>query len=348
MPPRFITEFELIRRLQQTIPILPRLASSIHTGIGDDAAIVKPRPGHVLLASTDLLAELVHFDFAYMSYRQVGYRAAVANLSDMAAMGATPRYALVGIALTPKTTASDVQNLYRGIQEACTMADTAVIGGDTSASRGALFVCLTILGEAQARHVLTRSGARRGDVLYVTGSLGDSRAGCEILRRRKTDPRPMLARDRAYLLKRHIRPTARLAESRKLAHTGLASSAIDLSDGLAGDLRHICEASSLGAVLDLRRLPVSRSLAGYARTQRRDPVEYALIGGEDYELLFTVPMKKVSQVEALIHRGQLCATSIGRMTAAHEGLRIISPSGKTSPLRTRSYEHHVRANGCPR
>src|SRR5437879_7667693 len=118
MPPRFITEFELIRRLQQTIPILPRLASSIHTGIGDDAAIVKPRPRHVLLASTDLLAELVHFDFAYMTYRQVGYRAAVANLSDMAAMGATPRYVLVGIALPAITTPSDAQDPYSAVREA--------------------------------------------------------------------------------------------------------------------------------------------------------------------------------------------------------------------------------------
>jgi thiamine-monophosphate kinase len=344
--PRLLSEFELIRHLRRMRPMLSGPLSSILTGIGDDAAIVQPRRGHVLLASTDVLAEQVHFDMAYMTYRQVGYRAAVANLSDMAAMGATPRYALVAVALHPTTAVRDVKSLFTGVWEACTMAETAVIGGDTSASHGSLFVCLTILGEAQKTQVLKRSGAGKGDVLYVTGTLGDSRAGWEILRRRNVR-RPPLRRDRdtRYLLKRHIRPTARLAESRRLAGSGVASSAIDLSDGLAGDLQHICEESSVGAVLDVRRLPVSRSLVSYAHAERKDPLDYALLGGEDYELLFTVPLEKVSQVEALIHRGHLCATPIGRMTAPREGLRIITAGGKTSPLRVRGYEHHVGMNG---
>jgi thiamine-monophosphate kinase len=346
VPPGLLTEFDLIRHLRRMRPLLSGPLSSILTGIGDDAAIVQPRRGHVLLASTDVLAEQVHFDIAYMTYRQVGYRAAVANLSDMAAMGATPRYALVAVALHPKTAVRDVKSLFSGVWEACTMAETAVIGGDTSTSRSSLFVCLTILGEAKEKQVLKRSGAGRGDVLYVTGTLGDSRAGWEILRHQKAGPSLRRDRDTRYLLKRHIRPTARLAESRTLAGSGVASSAIDLSDGLAGDLRHICEESSVGAVLDVRRLPVSHSLVSYAHAERKDPLDYALLGGEDYELLFTVPVKKVSQVEALIHRGQLCATPIGRMTAPREGLRIITAGGKTGPLRVRGYEHHVGMIGC--
>jgi thiamine-monophosphate kinase len=341
---RFITEFELIRHLRQTTPDVAGLSSSILAGIGDDAAVIKPRRGHVLLITTDLLVEQVHFDFAYMSYRQVGYRAAVANLSDMAAMGASPRYALVAVALNPKTTAADVKNLYVGIREACTMAGTAVIGGDTSSSRDTLFICLTILGEAKAAQVLERSGARKGDVLYVTGTLGDSRAGWEILKARRSAP-SSVGRSQGYLLKRHIRPTARLAESRILAETRFASSAIDLSDGLAGDLRHICEESSLGAVVDLRRLPLSESLVSYAHAQRRNPLDYALLGGEDYELLFTVPMKNLSRVDALIHGGQLCATPIGWMTAQQKGLRIISGSGTAESLTARSYEHRIATNG---
>ena len=342
--PHSLTEFQLIRYLRRMKPIHPGPVPSILAGIGDDAAVIQPRRGRVLLASTDLLTEQVHFDFAYMTYRQVGYRAAVANLSDMAAMGAIPRYALVAVALHPKTAVRDVKSLFIGVWEACTLADTAVIGGDTSASRNSVFVCLTILGEAKAKQVLKRSGAGKGDILYVTGTLGDSRAGWEILRHRtvsllKTD------RDSAYLLKRHIRPTARLAESQKLAGTGVASSAIDLSDGLAGDVRHLCEESSVGALLDVRRLPVSRSLVSYARAQQKNPLDYALTGGEDYELLFTVPVKKVSQVDALIDRGQLCATPIGRMTAPREGLRIISASGKTGPLKACGYEHHLGMDG---
>ncbi len=324
MPPHFITEFEFIRHLRETTPMVPGMASSIIAGIGDDAAVVKVQPGHLLLATTDLLAEGIHFDLAYMTYRQVGYRAAVANLSDMAAMGATPRYALVAVALGPKATARDAKNLYYGIQEACTIAKTMVIGGDTSASRTGLFVCLTVLGEAKPASVLTRSGARKGDALYVTGTLGDSYAGREILQDRTTAAPKIMNRDRDTLVTRHIRPTARLVESRILAAARMANAAIDLSDGLAGDLRRLCTESRVGAVVDLRRLPVSQSLLAYSRARRKDPLQYAVTGGEDYELLFTVPMEKVAQVERVIRRGQLCATSIGRITASRQGLRVIS------------------------
>ena len=344
MPPQFITEFEFIRHLRETTPMVPGMASSIIAGIGDDAAVVKVRPGHLLLATTDLLAEGVHFDLAYMTYRQVGYRAAVANLSDMAAMGATPRYALVAVALGPKAKARDAKNLYSGIQEACTLAKTMVVGGDTSASRRSLFVCLTVLGEAKAASVLTRTGALQGDVLYVTGTLGDSFAGREILQDRTVAPR-VRDRDRDQLVTRHIRPTARLVESRTLAAARVANAAIDLSDGLAGDLRRLCTESRVGAVVDLQRLPVSRSLQAYSRVRRKDPLHYAVTGGEDYELLFTVPVKKVAQVERLIRRGLLCATAIGRITPARQGLRVMSVDGKSRALQAHGYEHLIGKNG---
>jgi thiamine-monophosphate kinase len=345
MPPHLLTEFEFIRHLRETTPMLPGMGSSIVTGIGDDAAVVKVRPGHLLLATTDLLAERVHFDLAYMTYRQVGYRAAVANLSDMAAMGATPRYVLVAVALGPKATARDAKTLYSGIQEACTLANTMVIGGDTSASPSGLFVCLTVLGEAKPDFVLTRAGARKGDALYVTGTLGDSRAGREILRDRTTAIPTVTNRDRDRLVTRHIRPTARLGESRLLAAARVVNAAIDLSDGLAGDLRRICAESRVGAIVDLRRLPVSQSLLAYSRARRKDALQYALTGGEDYELLFTVPLEKVAQVERAIRRGQLCATSIGRITPPQQGLQVISVDGKCRILQAHGYEHLIGKNG---
>jgi thiamine-monophosphate kinase len=321
------------------------MASSVIAGIGDDAAVVKVQPGHLLLATTDLSAEGVHFDLAYMTYRQIGYRAAVANLSDMAAMGATPRYALVAMALGPTVTARDVKNLSSGIQEACTLAGTMVIGGDTSLSRSSLFVCLTVLGEAKPGAVLTRSGARQGDALYVTGTLGDSDAGREILQDRTTRTTKLMDRDYKKLVTRHIRPTARLMESRMLAAAHMATAAIDLSDGLAGDLRHICAESRLGVVVDLRRLPMSQSLLAYSRRRGKDPLAYALPGGEDYELLFTVPLEKVAQVERLIRGGRLCATAIGRMTSSRQGLRVLSADGQSRPLQAHGYEHVIGKNG---
>ena len=341
MPAHLFTEFEFIRHLRETTPMVPGMASSIIAGIGDDAAVVKVQPDHLLLATTDLLAEGVHFDLAYMTYRQVGYRAAVANLSDMAAMGATPRYALVAVALGPMVTARDVKNLSYGIQEACALARTMVIGGDTSLSRSSLFVCLTVLGEAKPSVVLTRSGARKGDALYVTGTLGDSDAGREILQDRTTGTRTLMDRDYKKLVTRHIRPTPRLVESRMLAAAHMATAAIDLSDGLAGDLRHLCTESRVGAVVDLRRLPVSQSLVAYSRARGKDPLDYAVPGGEDYELLFTVPVAKIAQVERLIRRGQLCATAIGRITPSRQGLRVISADGTCRPLQAHGYEHLI-------
>ena len=342
-----IGEFELIRRLRRTTPLHPPVASSVVVGIGDDAAVLKLNAGRVLLATTDLLAEGVHFDLACITYRQLGYKAAMANLSDIAAMGGIPRFALITVALTPRETPGDVEEVYAGIRTACRPAGTVVVGGDTSASRIGLFLSITVLGEASPQAVLRRSGAHPGDRLYVTGTLGDAQAGWEILRahthglRRRT----VNARYTAYLVERHIAPTARLREGRTLAEGGLASAAIDLSDGLAGDLRHICEESGVSADIALDRLPLSPALIAHARAQRRNPTEYALSGGEDYELLFTVPAKSVSRVEALIHRKKMYATAIGTITARRQGLRMIGPDNTVHPLTARGYEHPIGPKG---
>jgi len=353
-----IGEFELIRRLRRSTPLPPSVASSVVAGIGDDAAVLQPRAGRVLLATTDLLAEGVHFDLAFTTYRQLGYKAAMANLSDIAAMGGIPRHVLVAMALTARETPRDVEALYAGIRAACRPAGAVVVGGDTSASQNGLFLSLTVLGEATPTEVLRRSGARAGDRLYVTGTLGDARAGLEILLRRKnksravkttpTHPSPLEGEgegrgDLAYLTRRHLVPTARLTEGRTLAEDKLASAAIDLSDGLAGDLRHICEESGVGALVDVRRLPLSSPLIAHARARRRSPVEYALSGGEDYELLFTVPPRKIARVEAHIRLRRLHATDIGTITARRQGLRMIGYDNTVRPLTARGYEHRLGA-----
>jgi thiamine-monophosphate kinase len=338
---RRITEFELIRRLRQLIPIPSSRTASIIAGIGDDAAIVQPTVGHVLVATTDLVAEHVHFDLTYMTYRQVGYRAVIANLSDIAAMGGSPRYALVALAVGPNTTARDVTALYTGIAAACTAAETAVIGGDTSASTNGLIISIALLGEAKPGQILRRGGARPGDVLYVTGTLGDSRAGLELLRARRHERTILSPRATRFLMRRHIAPTARLSEGQALSESQLATAAIDVSDGLAGDLRHICEENSVGALIDLRRLPLSPALRAFARARHHKPFDYALSGGEDYELLFTVSKANVARTDALIRRGRLCATPIGVITDQKQGIRMMTTQGKITPLTARSYEHHI-------
>jgi thiamine-monophosphate kinase len=340
MPRGFVDEFTLIRRFRQIARIPPSLRSSVLIGIGDDGAVLKPHPARVLVGTTDVSVEHVHFSLSYMTYRQLGYRAAVANVSDLAAMGATPRYALIVLGLSPQTTGAQIGALYAGITAACHQAGAAIIGGDLSASRD-VFVSMTLLGEAKPHEILRRSGARAGDILYVTGTLGDSRAGLEILQNRCKGSRRTgrSAAHHPYLARRHISPTARLAESRTLAMRRLASSAIDVSDGLVGDLRHICEESRTGAILDVRRLPLSRSLIAYARARNQDPIGYALAGGEDYELLFTVPPRLCASVDALIHKARLCASPIGMITAATAGLRVIDADGTMRPLTAKSYVH---------
>lgn len=328
-----IGELELIQRLRQATRVPRALRGSVVAGIGDDAAILRLRPGRVLLATTDLLAEHVHFDLTCTPYRQLGYKAAMANFSDIAAMGGIPRFVLIALALTPRESPRDVEALYAGVHAACRRADVALVGGDTSASHRDLFLTVVALGEAAPREVLRRSTAHAGDHLYVTGTLGDAQAGLELLRARK--------RTSSYLTGRHLAPTARLHEARLLAENRLASAAIDLSDGLAGDVRHICEESRVGCLLDARKFPLSPALLTHARSLRRNPVAYALSGGEDYELLFTVPPAKVSRVEGLIRRRQLRATAIGLVTPARQGLRIIGADGSVRPLAAKGYEHRV-------
>lgn len=340
---RRIGEFELIQRLRNATRIPQAVRNAVLTGIGDDAAVLKTPAGRVLLVTTDVLAERVHFDLACTTYRQLGYKAAMANLSDIAAMGGIPRFVLIALAVTSRQSPHDVEALYAGVTAACGAAGAAVVGGDTSASRTGLFLSLAVLGEAAPKEVLRRSTARAGDHLYVTGTLGDAQAGLELLLARKAGRRGRgtNARDAAYLTGRHQAPTARLREARHLAAGRLASAAIDLSDGLAGDVRHICEESRVGCLIDARQLPLSRPLIAYARAARRDPLAYALGGGEDYELLFTVPPAKVPRVEGLIRRRVLRATPIGSITPAGRGLRIIGADGSVRPLTAKGYEHRL-------
>jgi len=338
-----IGEFELIQRLRLATRIPRAVGNAVLAGIGDDAAVLKIRAGRTLLATTDLLIERIHFDLAWTTYRQLGFKAAMANLSDIAAMGGVPRFVLITVAATPNQSLRDIEALYAGVGDACQRAKAAIVGGDTAASRVGLFVSLAVLGEAKPREVLRRSTARTGDRLYVTGTLGDARAGLEILRAQRQGRRDHAtdARTEAYLMGRHLAPTARLREARRLAEARLASAAIDLSDGLAGDIRHICEESRVGCLIDGRQLPLSSPLLTHTRARQRDPLEYALSGGEDYELLFTVPPTKVRRVERLIRRRQLRATPIGRITPARQGLRIIGTDDSVRPLAAKGYEHRL-------
>jgi thiamine-monophosphate kinase len=342
MPPRgrrepALREFRLIRDLARRFG---RVGPAVRRGIGDDAAVVRPEAGRDLVMTTDLVVEGVHFDPATASWEDIGYKAAAANLSDIAAMGGLPRYALAALALPRGRRAEEVRRLYRGMMAACRPHGVELIGGDTSASPHDLFLSLTVTGVVERGRALTREGARVGDLICVTGTLGDARAGLALLGDARAGGRSSLpARHRRFLIARHLRPTPRLREGRLLARHRLATAAIDLSDGLSGDLAHVCTASGVGALIEAEALPLSAAARAYAETSRTAPPDLALAGGEDYELLFTIPPDRLATLARLAHReGRRCAV-VGTIRPRAEGLRVRLAGGAVRRLVPTSYEH---------
>ena len=337
-----IHEFVLIRALHRRHG---RRTPSVIQGIGDDAAIITSRAGQWTVLTTDLLTEGVHFDLRTASMADIGFRAAAANLSDIAAMGATPQYVLVALAIPRTGTTRHVHQLYRGMMAACRPHHVGLIGGDTSASSGRWFLSVTLIGMVPPRKALFRSGARIGDLLYVTGTIGDALAGLRLL----NEPPPhakhyplsaaLSTRHRQFLIGRHLRPTARVAEGQWLSTHRFATSAIDISDGLSGDLRHICEESHVGADLDLSALPLSPACRAYAASRTLDPVGLALTGGEDYELLFTVSPRQRPQLERTALERGFSLTCIGKIHPLRFGIQAVSPHVRRHRLANTSYEH---------
>lgn len=295
--------------------------------------------------TTDLLAEGVHFDLRTASPESVGYRAAMANLSDIAAMGATPRYLLISLAVPVRLKTAHILTLYTGLMKACRLHGVTLIGGDTSASQTGLFVSITLIGTSTSGRALLRRGAKIGDHIYVTGTLGDSLAGFNLLtettsKRPSRPPSPGLrSAHRNFLIQRHLRPSARIKEGQWLNNAGLATAAIDLSDGLSGDLRHICEESRVGAEIDLGKLPVSTACQAYAESRRLRTTQLALTGGEDYELLFTAPLAKQSTIERQARAHGFHVTHIGTVRPRRFGMQMKADDGTRQPILMTSYEH---------
>ena len=268
----------------------------------------------------------------------IGFRAAAANLSDIAAMGGTPQYLLAALAIPHIGTRQHVLQLYRGMMAACRPHHVRLIGGDTSASCGGWFISLTLIGMVPPRKALFRNGARIGDCLYVTGTIGDSLAGLKLLNE-PTRRTALSAKHRQFLIGRHLRPTARVAVGQWLNTHGFATSAIDISDGLSGDLRHICEESHVGVELDLGALPLSKACRAYAASRTLDPMNLALTGGEDYELLFTVsPHQRPRLEQSAVGRG-FSLTCIGEIRPYRFGIQALSLQGKRHRLANTSYTH---------
>ncbi len=334
-------EFRLIGRLARRFS---RSHPDVARGIGDDAAVMRISDATSQLLTTDLLAQDVHFDLRTATLQDIGYKAAVANLSDIAAMGGIPQAMLVAIAFPPHTAVRQVERLYQGMMEACRPHGVTLIGGDTSSSKHGWFIGITMTGTAASRRILYRSGARVGDELWVSGTIGDALAGLQLLGGRSA--RSLTARYRKTLIARHRRPTARLALAQALASRGLATAAIDLSDGLSGDLAHICEESRVGAEVAAPLLPVSSALRAYAEATHRPVTQLALQGGEDYELLFTASPSAHGSLIRLGRQLRCPLTRIGRITGRQLGQRLWLADGSITPMPRLSYEHFTPSHNA--
>jgi thiamine-monophosphate kinase len=318
---KHLGERRVLSRIRRTFG---QARSDVLLGIGDDAALVRgPRR---LLLTTDILVEDEDFRLADHPPRLLGRKALNVNLSDIAAMGGRALHALVGMALPGDIDESWLRQFMAGFRSAAREAGVVLVGGDLSQA-GKIMIAVTVTGEAKLP--VRRHGARPGDGIFVSGTLGDAAAGFRLLE--KGGIRGVVKPVRP-LIDAFLDPAPRLKLGALLAGKRLASAMIDLSDGLSVDLAHICAESGVGAEVEAGRIPVSEALTRFAR----DPLDMALNGGEDFELLFTVRPAKIAAVEALASRHAL--TRIGRIIAGRS-IRLVGPDGKKKPLRARGFEH---------
>ncbi len=315
--------------------------SSVIVGIGDDGAVLRPSGSRALVATTDMLVEDVHFKLAYASAYDVGWKTLAINLSDIAAMGALPRYALISLALPSSLALSWVEALYQGISAIGALFGVTVVGGNLAQSHGPIIVDATVLGEVEEDCVVRRTGARSGDRLLVTGTLGASAVG-RILLERSGD---RLADDGPATV--HLRPTPRVHEGRLVALSRWASAMMDLSDGLATDLWRMCEANGLGVWIDEAGIPVDPRTQEAATRSGVDAFEAVMFGGEDYELLIAAPAAQADALATRVrHDVGTPVAFIGEFVDLVQGRRV-KRGGTWIPLEPRGWDHFRKSGDEP-
>lgn len=329
-------EFGLIDRLTEGIE---HVNASTVTGVGDDAAVLR-YPDTEVLVSSDLLVEGIHFDLTYVPLKHLGYKAAVVNFSDIYAMNGTPRQITVSLGISSRFTVEHMEQLYAGLRLACELYGVDLVGGDTTSSRSGLIISVTCIGDAPAGKVVLRSGAKNTDLICVSGDLGSAYMGLQLLEREKAvsagdkDFIPEFE-GKEYLIERQLKPEARRDIIAALAEKDIVPTAMmDISDGLSSELLHICKASHTGCRIYEDRIPIDYQTAVMAEEVNMNLVTAALNGGEDYELLFTVPLHchdKVQSIEGV--------KVIGHITDPQLGCALVTRDGVEMTLRAQGFNH---------
>ncbi len=329
-----MSEFAYIRNL---IKRLPRTGQDVIAGAGDDAGVIKLSEDQYLLATTDALVDGVHFKSTLFSPEDVGRKAVAVNVSDIAAMGGKPAYCLVSLVL-PKALEEDYRDrLYAGIVEECKRYDVQIIGGNVSGGKE-LVVDIFLLGKTTPDQMVLRSGAKVGDKVLVTGSLGEAAAGLQLLLNPNVGTDSGQARN--SLISRQLNPTPRLNEALMIAESGFATSMIDISDGLGQDIGHICDSSGVGVKIYEERLPISSGVEEVGELIGKKPLELALLGGEDYELCFTVSPEFVEKVIFTIEsKAKIRVSIVGEILPKKEGQVLVLKNGEIIPLPSSGWDH---------
>ena len=329
-------EFGLIDHLTKTTRLTNR---STKRGIGDDAAVIDNK-GFLTVVSTDALVEGIHFDVAYTPLKHLGYKAVVVNLSDIYAMNAIPKQITVSIALSNRYSVEALEELYQGIHLACKIYNVDLVGGDTTSSPKGLYISVTAIGQGEKEKLTYRDGAKVGDIICVTGSLGAAYLGLQLLEREKQvflanpDMQPELE-DHNYLIERQLKPEARKDMINLFAKNKLVPTAmIDVSDGLASELFHICKQSNVGAFVEESGVPIHPDAQVQAINFNMDPITCALSGGEDYELLFTIDPKDLDKVKYLPD-----IYIMGDIVEQKDGVKLHTKGGNIHPIKAQGWNH---------
>ena len=331
-------EFGLIEHLTRTFK--KRQPTTV-LGVGDDAAIIETGGNEQLVVSTDMLVEGIHFDFAYTPLKHLGYKAVAVNVSDICAMNARPQQITVSIAISNRFSVEALDELYAGIYAACETYGVDLVGGDTTSSNKGLYISVTALGRAPKGRITRRSGAKVGDLVCITGHLGSAYLGLQLLEREKQvylanpDMQPEMKPEHKDLYAAILRPEARTDMVDLFAKNGIVpTSMIDISDGLASEILHICHASGVGAIIEEGNVPIRQEAQVQAIDFGMDPITCALSGGEDYQLLFTIDPKDVEKIRFL---PDLYIS--GEIVAKEDGVKLHTTGGNIHEITAQGWNH---------
>jgi thiamine-monophosphate kinase len=322
-------EFEFIEKITKGVPIK---GADLICGVGDDCAVLKMKGSReLLLISTDTLIENVHFKTDFTSFKKLGQKCLSVNVSDIAAMGGKPRFYLVSISIPSKYSEKNILDLYAGMKKVAKKYHLMLIGGDTTSSKNDLAITITVIGTAKVGEICLRSGAKLGDRVYVTGQLGNSSLGLELLKKGIRRPK--------VFIDGHNNPNPQVEIGYELAINKIASSMIDISDGLLSDLGHVCKMSKVGAKIYWNDIPLHKDFKREVSRRGLNAHELALAGGEDYQLLFTSPVNKETRLKKIAFRNRFKIKKIGVVVPQKKGIKVYGQNGYILKIKKMGYEH---------